>query len=181
MKRFAGWLLALTMLGALTGCAQNDEPVASVTPSALAPGEEATEIIEGGMYTAKNDVVAYIQAFGKLPDNYITQEQAQQLGWTGGSLDEVAPDMSIGGNRYHNRDGKLPHKQGRLYYECDIDTHHAQGRGHKRVIYSNDGLIYYTDNEYASFEQVSDGTGWKHHHNYHHGVQTATPSPSQPQ
>ena len=50
-------------------------------------------------------------------------------------------------------DKKLPQKSGRKYYECDID--YTDGyRNAKRIIYSNDGLIFYTDDHYESFEQL---------------------------
>ena len=45
----------------------------------------------------------------------------------------------------------LPEADGREYTECDIDTLHASKRGAKRIIFSNDGLIYYTDDHYESF------------------------------
>mgnify|MGYP006328876335 CR=1 FL=1 len=46
----------------------------------------------------------------------------------------------------------LPEAKGRTYTECDIDTLGASKRGAKRIVFSNDGLIYYTDDHYESFE-----------------------------
>ncbi|MBQ1523252.1 MAG: ribonuclease, partial [Erysipelotrichaceae bacterium] len=56
-----------------------------------------------------------------------------------------------GGDSFANREGLLPKKSGRSYYECDIDTLGKKSRGDKRIIYSNDGLVYYTDDHYESF------------------------------
>ena len=42
-------------------------------------------------------------------------------------------------------------KDGRKYYECDID-YEGGFRGAKRIVFSNDGLIYYTEDHYESFE-----------------------------
>ena len=83
--------------------------------------------------------------------NFITKKEAQELGWSGGSLEPYAPGKCIGGNRFGNYEGLLPEKNGRKYTECDIDTLGKSKRGAKRIVFSNDGLIYYTDNHYESF------------------------------
>lgn len=107
---------------------------------------------ENGTYTAKEDVALYIHTYGHLPDNFITKKEAQELGWPGGSLEPYAPGMCIGGNRFGNYEGLLPEAQGRTYTECDVDTLGAKSRGAKRIVFSNDGLIYYTGDHYESFE-----------------------------
>ena len=97
----------------------------------------------------------WIYHYGKLPDNYISKEEAKTLGWKPilGNLDEVAPGKIIGGNIYRNRDGKLPSVPGRIWYECDID-YQGGYRNNARLIYSNDGLIFKTDDHYTSFIAV---------------------------
>ena len=110
------------------------------------------EIDRDGIYTAKDDVALYIHTFGELPDNFITKKQAEKLGWSGGSLEPYAPGKCIGGNRFGNYEGILPEKDGREYTECDIDTLGAKSRGAKRIVFSNDGLIYYTEDHYETFE-----------------------------
>ena len=110
---------------------------------------------EHGSYTSKEDVALYLHTYGHLPDNYITKEEARALGWdaSAGNLHKVAPGKSIGGDRFGNREGLLPSKKGRQYYECDID--YAGGtRGPKRIVFSDDGLIFYTEDHYASYEQL---------------------------
>ena len=46
----------------------------------------------------------------------------------------------------------MPEADGRTYAECDIDTLGADSRGAKRIVFSNDGLIYYTEDHYETFE-----------------------------
>lgn len=103
-----------------------------------------------GSYTTKEDVALYIHTYGCLPGNFMTKKEAQQLGWEGGGLDDYAPGMCIGGDRFGNYEGLLP--QDREYRECDIDTLGASKRGAKRIVFSDDGLIYYTEDHYESFE-----------------------------
>ena len=107
---------------------------------------------EDGSYTSKEDVALYIHLYGHLPPNFITKKEAEALGWKGGSLEPYAPGMCIGGSRFGNYEELLPIKEGRSYTECDIDTLGADKRGAKRIVFSNDGLIYYTEDHYASFE-----------------------------
>lgn len=114
--------------------------------------QTSTETIdEDGYYYQKDDVALYIYTYEHLPDNYITKKEAQALGWSGGTLESIAPGMVIGGDRYGNYEGILPQKKGRKYTECDIDTLN-QKRGEKRIVFSNDGLIYYTEDHYQTFE-----------------------------
>ncbi len=109
---------------------------------------------ENGVYTSVEDVALYIHTYGKLPGNFITKKEAKKLGWTGGSLEDYAPGKCIGGDRFGNYEGLLPDKDGRIYYECDIDTTGTSGRGAKRIVFSNDGLVYYTADHYKTFEKL---------------------------
>ena len=127
------------------------EEVASAIET-VADVVDAVRIKEEGSYNSKEDVSLYIYTYSHLPDNYITKKEAQSLGWNGGSLEPYAPGKSIGGDRFGNREGVLPKKSGRNYTECDIDTRGKKSRGAKRIVFSNDGLIYYTEDHYESFE-----------------------------
>ena len=106
---------------------------------------------EHGVFTTKEDVAAYLVAYGHLPENFMTKDDARALGWDGGGLDDVAYGKCIGGDRFGNYEGLLPEASGRTYTECDIDTLHENSRGAKRIVFSNDGLIYYTSDHYESF------------------------------
>ncbi len=116
--------------------------------------EETPELDRDGVYTSKEDVALYLYLYGELPDNFITKKEARKLGWEGGSLEPYAPGKCIGGDRFGNYEGILPEASGRTYKECDIDTLYASSRGAKRIVYSSDGLIYYTEDHYASFELI---------------------------
>ena len=123
-------------------------------PQPADPGEggHTAVIDEHGTYDSKEDVALYIHTYGRLPDNYITKKEAEKLGWSGGSVEKYAPGKCIGGSYFGNYEGLLPKKKGRSYYECDIDTLGKSSRGAKRIIFSDDGLIYYTSDHYESFE-----------------------------
>ena len=124
------------------------------TPAPTATPTPTPAIDENGSYYSKKEVALYIHTYGHLPGNFITKKEAEALGWTGGSIERYAKGKAIGGDSFGNYEGKLPKKNGRKYYECDIDTKGAKSRGAKRIIFSNDGLIFYTDDHYESFEQL---------------------------
>ena len=120
--------------------------------------DEAAVIDEDGHYTSKEEVALYLYTYGKLPSNFITKKEAENLGWKkkdgeAGQLHVVAPGMSIGGSSFGNYEGLLPEKKGRKYFECDIN--YVKGnRGAERLVYSNECLIFYTGDHYESFEQL---------------------------
>ncbi len=121
------------------------------------------KVVYGEDYNTRDEVAAYLANFGELPPNYITKSEARDWGWQDeyDTVAEAAPGMSIGGDKFGNREGLLPKKSGRQYYECDIDYVRG-GRNAKRIVYSNDGLIFYTDDHYESFVQYDTETGtWK--------------------
>ncbi len=120
-------------------------------PEVFAQSGEEQTLDRDGSYTSKEDVALYIHIYGELPKNFITKKEARALGWENGSLEPYAPGMCIGGDWFGNYEGLLPEEEGREYHECDIDTLGKKKRGAKRLIYSNDGLIYYTEDHYESF------------------------------
>lgn len=160
MKKVLALLMAFIMVFSLTGCMflTNMADVA-IIGGADGPTEvivskvepDSSPIDEDGWYYSAEDVSLYIYIYGDLPDNFITKEEARDLGWEGGSVEDYAEGYAIGGDVFGNREGLLPNANGRVYYECDIDTNGANSRGAKRIVYSNDGLIYYTEDHYESF------------------------------
>lgn len=116
--------------------------------------DKHTDLDQSGEYTSKDEVALYIHLYGWLPSNFITKKEAKALGWPGGSLKDYALGKSIGGDVFGNYEGNLPAKEGRIYYECDIDTGGDKKRGAKRIVFSNDGLIYYTEDHYETFTQL---------------------------
>ena len=140
MKKFLKLLSVLSLLLVMiTGCSSTN----------------VETLDKDGWYYSKEDVSLYIYTYGDLPDNYITKNEAYDLGWNSkeGNLWDVAEGMCIGGDRFGNYEGLLPKDSGRQYYECDID-YDGGYRNEKRIIYSNDGLIYYTEDHYESFEEI---------------------------
>ena len=133
---------------------ETSSAISSSTTSSAESSTESAVIDENGSYTSKDDVALYIHVYGHLPSNFITKKDAEKLGWSGGSLEPYAPGKCIGGDRFGNYEGLLPKKTGRSYTECDIDTLGKKSRGAKRIVFSNDGLIYYTDDHYASFTLI---------------------------
>lgn len=159
MKRtFIRWLsMMLVAVMLFTGCG------ISQANAAKNSNKKATEpttitVVEDKEYSSKDEVAEYLHTFGHLPPNYITKKEAQDLGWVAsqGNLWKVAPGKSIGGDRFGNYEGLLPTAKGRKYYECDIDFA-GKRRNAKRIIFSNDGLIYYTEDHYESFEMLYGG------------------------
>ena len=149
--KFVRWLaLLLTAMVLFSGCIPMEAP-------ARQPDTEITQaaISESSAYSTKEEVAEYLHEYGHLPPNYLTKKEAQDLGWVAnkGNLWDVAPGKSIGGDRFGNREGLLPEAPGRKYYECDIDFDGSY-RNAKRIIYSNDGLIFYTEDHYESFRQL---------------------------
>lgn len=127
------------------------EKIITAEPLPDVPVPETEAAIDfHGSYTTKEDVALYIHTYGDLPLNFMTKKQAKDLGWEGGSLEPVAPGMCIGGDYFGNYEGLLP--EDREYTECDIDTLGKSSRGAKRIVFSDDGLIYYTEDHYESFE-----------------------------
>lgn len=117
--------------------------------------EKEVQVEENGNYTSKEEVALYIHTYGRLPVNYITKKEAQDMGWdpSKGNLSDILPGMSIGGSAFGNYEGALPRANGRRYFECDID-YDGGYRGAKRLVYSNDGLVFYTEDHYNTFEQI---------------------------
>lgn len=139
---------------------QTPKPLRTPKPSQTPETAQAPERLdEYGSYTTKDDVALYIHTYGHLPPNFITKKEAEMAGWNGGPLDRVLPGMCIGGDYFGNYEGQLPRAKGRKWTECDINTLGKRSRGAERIIFSNDGLIYYTPDHYESFELLYDGKG----------------------
>lgn len=142
-------LVSVLFTSLLSACTYTAQPVERENQSKTT---KTQTIDKNGSYTSKDEVALYIHTYGELPKNFISKKQAERLGWDGGSLEPYAPGKSLGGSYFGNYEGKLPKKKGRTYYECDIDTMGKRSRGAKRIVYSTDGLIYYTPDHYETFE-----------------------------
>lgn len=119
----------------------------------LAPEENAAPDQDGFYYDLEH-VVLYLDAYGELPSNFITKAEARDLGWSGGSVERYREGAAIGGDSFGNREGILPKESGRKYTECDLNTNGQSSRGAERLVFSNDGLYFHTQDHYESFQQV---------------------------
>ena len=128
------------------------EDAAPEDPGTTGDGEQLYADLDGldedGTYNSAEDVSLYLYTYGHLPENYITKNEARDLGWSGGSVEKYAPGYAIGGDKFGNREGVLPDG---TYHECDIDTIGQNSRGAKRLVYADDGRIYYTEDHYETF------------------------------
>jgi len=166
MKRVLTLLLALLLSLSMMGCSvlsevdweevgnaiEQAQTGQGNTDNAGSNDDDPLAVNEDGSYTSKDDVALYLWVYGHLPENFITKNEAQKLGWSGGSLEPYAPGCCIGGDRFGNYEGILP--EGPTYTECDIGTLGAKSRGAKRIVFSSDGYIYYTDDHYESFTVI---------------------------
>ena len=156
MKRFIKILLLFVVfIGvffAINNLLEKGNDIFNQTINEVTTTDE-NKIDKQGKYTSKEDVALYIFTYGELPSNFVSKSKAKKMGWVAskGNLLKVCEGCSIGGDKFTNREKKLPTKKGRQYYECDID-YQGGNRNAKRIVYSNDGLIYYTDDHYNSFE-----------------------------
>lgn len=139
MKRIIITLLCFLLF---TGCSTG-------TPSSTAV------IDENGIYDQKDDVALYLITYEYLPSNYMTKDEARKLGWEGGALSQVIEDKCIGGDVFGNYEGILPEED--TYHECDIDTLSKTSRGAKRIVWSDDFDVYYTEDHYETFELLYEG------------------------
>ncbi|MBR2523054.1 MAG: ribonuclease [Clostridiales bacterium] len=168
LKRILSVITIISLAAGISGCAVPEwsyETASETTGFTSATSSETTGntettatsetealIDEDGAYTHADDVALYIHTYGHLPHNFITKRQARELGWSSGGLDDYLYEGCIGGDRFGNYEETLPEADGRDYFECDIDTMHQRSRGAKRIVYSDDGLIYYTVDHYSTFE-----------------------------
>lgn len=89
----------------------------------------------------------------KLPAKFLTKREAQEQGWKPGRDLWSVPALkgtSIGGDKFSNREGRLP---GKKWREADLD-YKGGHRGSKRLIFSRDGARYVTVDHYRTFMEI---------------------------
>ena len=113
-----------------------------------------TPVPEGPIIDPQS-IADYLFAHGELPDNFITKKEARALGWDSSRnyVSDVAPGMSIGGDRFGNYEESLPVVKGRQYYEADC-WYTGGRRNAYRIIYSDDGHVWYTEDHYQTFTEL---------------------------
>ena len=105
--------------------------------------------------TDEQTVIGYLRQNHKLPENYITKKKAREAGWDArsGNLCDVLPGKAIGGDRFSNREGRLPSAYKRVWREADIN-YRCGRRGADRVLFASDGLIFVSKDHYQNFVRV---------------------------
>ena len=96
----------------------------------------------------------WLKYTGRLPENYISWEQLQSLGWKRGERpSKYSSGKMLGGMLYYYADGHLPNGSGRVWHEADINYTHGRRNTH-RIVWSNDGLIFVTYDHYQTFYEI---------------------------
>jgi hypothetical protein len=113
-------------------------------------GNSSQQSIE--QLTEEKTVINYVKQNHKLPDYYITKNEARQQGWnpSKGNLCDILPGKAIGGDKFGNREGNLP--KGEKYFEADVN-YNCGNRNADRIIFTKAGDVYLTKNHYRSFEK----------------------------
>ncbi|MDO5028841.1 MAG: ribonuclease domain-containing protein [Bacillota bacterium] len=146
-------LIFLALIFLFVGCSRPDKKAEDLENKAAVANDSIDleiEIVEDQAYYDLDQVASYVKTFGSLPKNYITKAEAKDLGWSV----ENSQGLVIGGDEFYNREGLLPKKSSRTYYEADLSSGYKDDRGPERLVFSNDGLIFYTKDHYKSFEQL---------------------------
>ena len=124
-------------------------PAGARTQETEAPAEQAGPVIE------PQEIADYLFEHGELPENFISKEEAQALGWDSSRnyVSDVAPGKSLGGEYFGNYEGRLPKAKGRVFHACDC-RYTGGKRGAERIVYSSDGRIWYTPDHYETFTEL---------------------------
>ena len=173
MKKKLSWLLtALILVLALVNALTPKQETYPNGGEDIGNTQQITETGEvsvayGEAYTDPDEVALYLHDYEELPPNFVTKKEAGKRGWEAGKdLSGILPGCSIGGDRFGNLEGLLPEEPGRKYYECDVN-YIGGHRGAERLVFSSDGLIYYTGDHYESYTQLYDG--WANDGGYYRG------------
>lgn len=150
-----GMLLLLTKPAGQPDVSGIEAPAAQPAAASEPAAQEAAGQIAAPAFTDPQAIADYIFANRRLPDHFITRREAEALGYDADRnfLSDVAPGLSLGGDRFGNYENLLPKASTRTWKECDAN-YISGPRGTERIIYSNDGLVYYTADHYETYTQM---------------------------
>lgn len=135
-------LLALLLLTSGWVQAASCQNVAEMLNRQLHPVVNAPELTR---------ILTSLNQTGRLPAQFVTKREAQASGWRPGTdLWQSLPGKSIGGDRFGNRENRLPRNQ---YQEADLDFKGGK-RGAKRIVFNKNGPRYITVDHYQTFTEV---------------------------
>lgn len=131
-------------------CAESCEAAVHSLNQRLHPGVDENELVSvlRSLNASRNR---------NLPSKFVTKRQAKKAGWRPGQDLWTLPDLqgkSIGGDRFQNREGKLPGGT-RGWREADLDYKGGR-RGGKRLVFSDDGRRMITVDHYSTFVEVPE-------------------------
>ena len=154
IRLFALLLAAVLLLGGCTASAagKNRKNRNTAAPTAT-PLPEAT-VTPGPMDKAQ-ELVDYLAEYGELPENFIRKKEAEARGWKTiyRYVSDIGPGITIGGDYFGNYEEKLPRVKGRKYYEADC-FYEGGPRNEYRIIFSDDGHYWYTEDHYETFTEL---------------------------
>lgn len=146
----------LAIIASYAGLRQQGQSSAPATRQEQPSSRQQNSSSDISTLTQQQRVADYLHQHQRLPDYYLRKGDARRQGWdpAKGNLCDVLPGRAIGGDRFSNREGGLPEKNGRRWFEADVN-YQCGRRGTDRMLYSSDGLIYVTRDHYRHFEQVN--------------------------
>lgn len=146
----------LAIIASYAGLRQQGQSPAPATRQEQPSSRQQNSSSDISMLTQQQRVADYLHQHQRLPEYYLRKGDARRQGWdpAKGNLCDVLPGRAIGGDRFSNREGGLPEKNGRRWFEADVN-YQCGRRGTDRMLYSSDGLIYVTRDHYRHFEQVN--------------------------
>jgi len=148
-----GGLIGILLMFAYTQ--YQSEPKETATALSAKPIENSEPSISHAaidQLTKDSTVINYVKKHHQLPDYYLTKAEARTQGWIPekGNLCDVLPRKAIGGDRFGNREKKLP--AGKIYYEADVN-YRCGKRNADRIVYTDSGEIWLTKDHYKSFDK----------------------------
>ncbi len=117
--------------------------------------KQNSTVENSGDISAKTDetyVANYVKQNHRLPDYYITKSEARKQGWnpSKGNLCDVLPGSAIGGDKFSNREGRLPDNA--KYFEADVN-YSCGHRDTDRLIFTKNGDVWVTHDHYRTFDK----------------------------
>ncbi len=152
MSKMRWFMVVMVLVAAAVGLKPHFSPTGSPQASPALNQQRQEDITA---LTDAHRVASYLQQHQRLPGYYLTKNQARHQGWQAsqGNLCDRLPGMAIGGDRFANREGNLPIRQGRQWYEADVN-YQCGHRNADRLLYSSDGMIFLTQDHYRHFTRL---------------------------
>ncbi|WP_082824066.1 ribonuclease domain-containing protein [Crenobacter luteus] len=103
--------------------------------------------------TQLTEVLTSLNRHGRLPDRFVTKREAREAGWRPGTGLWSVPGLngkSIGGDRFGNRERRLPDARWR---EADLDYQGGK-RNAKRLLFADSGRRFVTVDHYQTFREI---------------------------